>query len=105
MTADEADFIKLETEKIYPRVVKLNSASTLELLRVEFLKLHTAMQRAVIKKFLAQVSGIKDFGFTNFEAVRKVLVNGLAGVELPHNFRADLRRGKLTVRKNLQLKS
>lgn len=105
VTADEADFIQLETEKIYPRVVKLNSANKLELLRVEFLKLHTAMQRAVIKKFLAQVSGIKDFGFTNFEAVRKVLVNGLAGVELPHNFRADLRRGKLTIRKNLQLKS
>ncbi len=100
VTAAESDFIKLETEKIYPRIAKLNSANTLELLRGEFLKLHTAMQRAVIKKFLAQVSGIKDFGFTNFEAVRKVLVKNLAGVELPHNFRADLKRGKLTIKKN-----
>ena len=100
VTAAEADFINLESEKIYPRVVKLNSANQLEILRGEFLKLHTTMQRAIIKKFLAQVSGIKDFGFTNFEAVRKVLVNGLAGVELPHNYRADLRRGKLTIRKN-----
>ena len=100
VTAAESDFINLESEKICPRVVKLNSANQLEILRGEFLKLHTTMQRAVIKKFLAQVSGIKDFGFTNFEAVRKVLVNNLAGVELPHNYRADLRRGKLTIRKN-----
>ena len=78
ITAAETEFIDFETEKIYPRVVKLNSANKLELQRGEFLKLHTTMQRAVIKKFLAQVIGIKDFGFANFEAVRKVLINGLA---------------------------
>ncbi len=96
VTADESDFINFEVEKIFPRVV----TNQLEILRGEFLKLHKALQRAVIKKFLAKVCGIEDFGFVHFEAVRKVLVNGLSGVELPHNFRADLRKGKLIVRKN-----
>ena len=96
VTADESDFINFEVEKIFPRVV----TNQLEILRGEFLKLHKALQRAVIKKFLAKVCGIEDFGFVHFESVRKVLVNGLNGVELPHNFRADLRKGKLIVRKN-----
>ena len=96
VTADESDFINFEVEKIFPRVV----TNQLEILRGEFLKLHKALQRAVIKKFLAKVCGVEDFGFVHFEAVRKVLLNGLSGVELPHNFRADLRKGKLIVRKN-----
>lgn len=100
ISAEESDFINVETEKIFPHVVNKSSAGQLELLRGEFLKLHTALQRAIVKKFLDEVCGVKDFGFVHFEAVRKVLVNNLAGVELPHNFRADLKRGKLTVRKN-----
>lgn len=100
ISAEESDFINVETEKIFPHVVNKSSAGQLELLRGELLKLHTALQRAIVKKFLDEVCGVKDFGFVHFEAVRKVLVNNLAGVELPHNFRADLKRGKLTVRKN-----
>ena len=96
VTAEESNFIELEVEKIFRNVV----TNQLEILRGEFLKLHTALQRAVIKKFLAATTGIEDFGFVHFESVRKVLVNGLAGVELPHKFRADLRKGKLIVRKN-----
>lgn len=97
VTVEETDFINIEVEKIFPRVV----TNQFEILRGEFLKLHTALQRAVIKKFLARVTGIEDFGFVHFETVRKVLVNGLSGVELPHKFRADLQKGKLTIRKNI----
>lgn len=100
ISAEESNFIKVETEKIFLHVVKKNSVGQLELLRGEFLKFHKALQRAIVKKFLDEVCGVEDFGFVHFEAVRKVLVNNLAGVELPHNFRADLKRGKLTVRKN-----
>ena len=96
VTADESDFIAAQADKIFPAVVKDNS-----IVRAEFLKLHPALQRVVIKKFLEQVTGsVKDFGFVHFEGVRKVLINGLAGVELPKNFRADLKRGKLTITKN-----
>ena len=91
VTAEEVDFIDTQAEKIFPVVVKDNA-----IIRKEFLKLHAALQRAVIKKFLALVTGsIKDFGFVHFEGVRKVLINGLAGVELPKKFRADLRKGRL----------
>ena len=96
VTAEEADFLDAQAEKIFPAVVKNNS-----IVRAEFLKLHAALQRVVIKKFLTQVTGsAKDFGFVHFEGVRKVLINGLAGVELPKNFRANLKRGRLTITKN-----
>lgn len=96
VTADESDFIAAQVEKIFPVVVKKNC-----IVRADFLKLHPALQRAVIKKFLAQVTGsAKDFGFVHFEGIRKVLANNLAGVELPKNLRADLRQGKLIITKN-----
>ena len=94
--ADESDFIAEQAEKIYPAVVEGN-----KIVRADFVKLHTAIQRAVIKKFLAQVTGsTKDFGFVHVEGIRRVLIDGLSGVELPKNFRADLKRGKLTITKN-----
>lgn len=100
VTAEESDYIAAQADKIFPQVVRDNS-----IVRAEFLKLHLALQRAVIKKFIAQVTGsAKDFGFVHFEGVRKVLLNGLAGVELPKNFRADLRHGKLTITKNFYRK-
>ena len=100
VTAQETDFITAQTEKIFPAVVKENS-----IVRAEFLKLHPALQRAVVKKFLAQVTGsAKDFGFVHFEGVRKVLINNLSGVELPKNFRADLKHGRLFIIKNFYRK-
>ena len=96
VTAQESDFISAQAQKIFPFVVKDNS-----IVRREFLKLHPALQRVVIKKFLLQVTGsIKDFGFVHFEGVRKVLINGLKGVELPKNLRANLTRGKLSITNN-----
>lgn len=95
-SAAETDFINLQVEKIFPVVVKNG-----KILREEFLKVHTALQREIVKKFIAEVTGsVKDFGFAHFENVRKVLTNNLAGVELPNNFRADLKRGKLSIIKN-----
>lgn len=97
VAAEEADFISEQAEKIFPVVVDRNGS----IVRKEFLKLHPALQRVVIKKFLAQVTGtVKDFGFVHFEGVRKVLINGLTGVELPKNLRADLKRGRLIITKN-----
>lgn len=96
-SAAETDFFNSQVEKIYPAVVKNG-----KILREEFLKLHTALQREIIKKFIAEVAGgVKDFGFVHFENVRKVLTDNLAGVELPNNFCADLKRGKLSISKNL----
>ena len=94
VAAEEADFLDAQAEKIFPVVVKDNS-----IVRAEFLKLHPAIQRVVIRKFLAQVAGsTKDFGFVHLEGVRKVLLNNLAGVELPKNLRANLRKGKLFIK-------
>lgn len=94
--AEEADFIDGQAEKVFSVVVKDNS-----IVRAEFLKLHSAVQRAVIKKFLTKVTGTtKDFGFVHFESVRKVLISGLKGVELPKNLRANLVKGKLSITKN-----
>ena len=99
ISAAETDFLNLQVEKAFPAVVK-----NAKILREEFLKLHTALQREVIKKFIAETTGsVKDFGFVHFENVRKVLLNNLAGVELPNNFRADLKRGKLSITENFKI--
>lgn len=96
VTAEEVDFIDAQAEKIFPAVVKDNA-----IIRADFLKLPPALQRVVIKKFLAQVTGsTKDFGFVHFEGVRKVLIHGLAGVELPQNLRADLKQERLYTTQN-----
>lgn len=96
VAADESDFIDVQAEKIFPVVVKGN-----KIVRADFVKLHTAVQRAVIKKFLVQVTGsTKDFGFVHVEGIRRVLLDGLSGVELPKNFRANLKHGKLTITEN-----
>ena len=101
VTAEETDFIDTQAEKIFSVVVRDNS-----IVRAEFLKIHPALQRVVIKKFLAQVTGsAKDFGFVHFEGVRKVLINNLSGVELPKNFRADLRKGKLIIKQGLGIRN
>ena len=100
-SAAETDFINLQVEKIFPIVVKNG-----KILREEFLNLHTALQREIIKKFIAENTGsVKDFGFVNFEAVRKVLLNNLSGVELPNNFRANLKRGKLSITENFKIEN
>ncbi len=100
-SAVETDFINSQVEKIFPSVVKNG-----KILREEFLKVHTALQREIIKKFIAEnTGGVKDFGFVHFEAVRKVLTNNLDGVELPKNFRAKLKRGKLSILKNWRLQN
>lgn len=98
VTAAESDFIDAQADKVFPVVIKGKS-----IVRVEFIKLPTVLQRAVIKKFLEQVTGsIKDFGFVHFEGVRKVLLNNLSGVELPKGLRADLVRGRLTITNNIR---
>ena len=102
VAAEESEFISAQADKIFPNVVKRNFVTgRTELDRKIFLRLHPALQRAVIKKFLAQVTGsTKDFGFVHFEGVRKVLINNLSGVELPKNLRATLKQGKLFITKN-----
>lgn len=100
VAALEADFIDAQAEKIFSAVVRDNS-----IVRAEFIKLHPALQRAVIKKFIAQVTGSpKDFGFVHFEGIRKVLLNNLSGVELPKNLRANLIHEKLSITKNFYRK-
>lgn len=100
VSAEESEFINSEVEKIFPFVVKGD-----ELLQKEFLKLHPALQKIILKKFIGQVAGSeKDFGFVHFEGLKKVLTENLSGLELPHKFRANLKRGRLTVTKNLNQK-
>lgn len=92
VAAEESDFMNCEVEKIFSAVVQDNA-----ILQDKFLKLHPALQRLVVKKFLGDV---KDFGFVHFEEVRKVLTDNLSGAELPHKLRVNLRRGRLTAVKN-----
>ena len=96
VSAAESEFINAEVKKIFTNIVKDNA-----IIQKEFLKLQPAIQRLVIKKFLGNV---KDFGFIHFEEIRKVLTNDLSGVELPNGLRADLRRGRLSVVKNITQK-
>ncbi len=101
-SAAEKDFINSEVEKIFPEItVKNFKTGRLEILQSEFLKLHPALQRVAIRKFVEEVTGsAKDFGFVHFEEIRKVLANNLTGTELPKKLRANLKQGKLTIIEN-----
>ena len=101
VSADEADFINAQAEKIFPAVVQKSVVRGWIIVRAEFLKLHPAIQRAVIKKFLVKATGTaKDFGFIHVEGIRKVLLNGLTGVELPKKLQVKLTQGILYLTKN-----
>ncbi|MBO4401881.1 MAG: tRNA lysidine(34) synthetase TilS [Selenomonadaceae bacterium] len=109
ISAAESDFISAETEKIYSTVVARNvfppgimfDVPRDAIVREEFLKLPLAIQRAVIRRFIAEQTGsIKDFGFANIEAVRKVLLNNLAGTQLPNHFKARQISGILSIEKD-----
>lgn len=100
IAAAESDFIAAEADKIYPAAVK-NGA----LVRDKITAQPLAIQRAVIKKFVAEQTGsAKDFGFTHFEAIRKILANNLDGGQLPKNFRVRRRGGSVTIEKNFHAK-
>lgn len=97
-TAEDADFIQNEALKIFPETIRRKD--NLELSQKKIIVQHVAMQRAIIRLFVEKSTGsIKDFGFIHFESIRRVLINNLKGVELPHKFRADLKKGWLSIKK------
>ena len=98
--AVDSDFLKIEALKIYSTAVKDNKLSQ------KFVKTqHVAMQRELIRIFVEKsVGSIKDFGFIHFESIRRVIINNLQGVELPYKYRADLKRGWLSIKKNNSIK-
>ena len=116
-SAEEADFIHSEALKIFPSAVKMikksDSESTMALSQKVVKAQHIAIQRALIKLFVECIvmsvhspklidssMSVKDFGFIHFESIRRVLADNLKGVELPNKFRADLKRGFLSISKN-----
>ena len=100
-SADEADFIKSEALKIFPSAIRVVGKSQIELSQSIVNLQHVAIQRALIRIFVERsIGNIKEFGFVHFESIRQVINNNLNGVELPHKFRANLKRGWLKLIKN-----
>ncbi|MBR1397488.1 MAG: tRNA lysidine(34) synthetase TilS [Selenomonadaceae bacterium] len=119
-SAEESDFIHSEALKIFPSAVKVikksDNVSVMVLSQKVVKAQHIAMQRALIKLFVECIvmsvrspnlvdssMSVKDFGFIHFESIRRVLTDNLKGVELPNKFRADLKRGFLSISKNFNV--
>ena len=91
----DSDFIISQAEAIFPSAVQEGKLS-----QTIVKSQHIAIQRVLIRMFIEKITGsLKDFGFIHFEEVRQVLINNLKGVELPHKFRADLKKGWLSIKR------
>ena len=98
-TTADIDFIQTEAAKIFPTVVRITDK--VEMSKDLFKAQHIAIQRALIRLFVEKsIGSAKDFGFIHFESIRRVMTENLKGVELPHNFRADLKKGWLSINEN-----
>ena len=97
-TTADSDFIQTEAAKIFPTVTRITSK--VEISANLFKKHHIAIQRALIRLFVEKsIGSVKDFEFIHFDSIRRVLTDNLKGVELPHKFRADLKKGWLSIEK------
>ena len=95
--AIDTEFITSQAEKIFPSAVK-NDKLSQSVVKVQ----HIAIQRVLIRMFVEKVVGsIKDFGFIHFESIRRVMINNLQGVELPHKYRAELKQHWLKIIRNV----
>ena len=96
IAANDSDFILLQAQNIFSKAMEDDKLSQ-SIVKSQ----HIAIQRALIRLFVEKVVGsAKDFEFIHFESIRKVLIDNLKGVELPHKLRADLKRGWLSIKKN-----
>ncbi len=99
-SAEDADFIQNETLKIFNSAIRYSNANELELSKNVVKNQHIAIQRALIRMFIEKsIGSVKDFGYIHFESIRRVLIDNLKGVELPHKFRADLKKGWLSIKR------
>lgn len=100
VAADETDFLLAETERVWPLVAKKNDGE-LFLSQCEFAKLPVALQRTVLKKFLAASGGDDGVAFAHFERLRSMLLAGKTGdcANLPLSRRAFLTYGRLKIQK------
>ena len=97
-TTADADFIQIEAAKIFPSVTRITDKIEISSTLVK--KYHVAIQRALIRLFVEKsIGSVKDFEFIHFDSIQRVLTENLKGVELPHKFRADLKKGWLSISK------
>ena len=95
VSASDSEFITQEAQKIFPKAIQDGKLS-----QAVLISQHISIQRALIRLFIENTLGsAKDFEFIHFESIRRVLIDNLKGVELPHKLRADLKRGWLSIRK------
>ena len=97
-TTADVDFIQTEATKIFPSVIRVTDKIELSAALVK--EYHIAIQRALIRLFVEKsIGSVKDFAFIHFDSIHRVLTENLKGVELPHKFRADLKKGWLSIKK------
>ena len=97
-TAEDTNFIQSEALKIFPTAIRFNDQ--FELSKAVIKSQHITIQRALIRLFVEKsIGSIKDFEFVHIESIRRVMTDNLKGVELPHKFRADLKKDWLSIKK------
>ena len=101
-TTADSDFIQTEAAKIFPSVIRITDKVEISAALVK--NYHIAIQRALIRLFVEKsIGSVKDFEFIHFDSIHRVLTENLKGVELPHKFRADLKKGWLSIKKKEEL--
>ena len=104
--ADDAAFIQSQAQKIYPQAIKVSTALDksvkMKLSQAVINAQPVAVQRALIRMFLADALGsVEDIEFIHIEGIRRVLNDGLRGVELPHHIKVILQKKFISIEKGL----
>ncbi|MBR1581123.1 MAG: hypoxanthine phosphoribosyltransferase [Selenomonadaceae bacterium] len=109
--ADDAQFIEEQARKIFPSAIKPSEIKTSTILdRSCKMKLSqavvkaqpVAVQRALIRMFLAnELGSLEGIEFVHIEGVRRVITDGLKGVELPNHVRVNLSKKFISIEKGL----
>lgn len=104
--ADDKAFMQSEAQKIYPSAIKLSTALDksvkMKLSQAVINAQPVAVQRALIRMFLADALGsVEGIEFIHIEGIRRVLNDGLKGVELPHHIKVILHKKFISIEKGL----
>ena len=103
IVADENEFLRIAVDKVWQDVTDMTNEPK-HIKRKRFAKLPVALARDVLRRFFAEVIGLRDVEFVHIEAVRRLIVTGHTGnaLHLPHGLEAKIFRNSFFLRRAIE---
>ena len=87
---EEERYLEIQVTKTLMKLISRKSDSAIELFLLPMVALDTAILRRVLRRALAETSGLKGLGLVHVEDIIKLIKHGRSGnrIYLPHSIRA-----------------